>query len=370
MPNKKEGTIRNKHSRKRELSKLFWKDKTVVLLSALTVALAFVFVLLLPQFVEDFSMGDTDLDDSQFFDEAMFRHPISGALSFDPIEPTRLFGVMIDNHLDAWPPSGLDQAMLVVEAPVEAGIPRMLAFFSEEQEIETIGPVRSARPYYLDWNNELDALYVHVGGSNASLDQIASGGTFDLNQYWYSEYFWRSSYRAAPHNVYTSTEDLRAFVEDREAADRAPEVLYGTWEFKDAQELSGDPVGLHIDFWAPLYTVDWVYDAEQRRYLRDQADDPHLTASGEQIVADNIAVVITDIEVIDYIGRRDVRTTGEGKGYVLQDGVVINATWKKPSVSERLRFYNSSDEEIKMNAGITWIEVVPNEDSIEFIETE
>jgi len=33
-------------------------------------------------------------------------------------------------------------------------------------------------------------------------------------------------------------------------------------------------------------------------------------------------------------------------------------TWRKPSATERLRFYNEDDQEVAMNAGITWIEVI------------
>lgn len=343
----------------------FWKDRPAVLLMALTVALAFVFVLVLPNFFH----GETDIEQEaidQVVAEPMFRHPISGLPIYEEMDLPQLFGVMIDNHAEAWPPSGIDQALLVYEAPVEAGISRMLAVFSEEQEVDVIGPVRSARPYYLDWNNELDALYVHVGGSNAALDLIASGGTFDLNQYWFGEYFWRSTQRFAPHNVYTSTELLQEYVDEREEVGRAPELLYGLWNFKEPALESEDAVGVEIDFWAPTYVAAWEFDVERRKYVRSQGGYAHETSEGEPILADNIVIAITDVEVIDSVGRRDVRTTGEGEGYVLQDGRLIAAIWKKPSATERLRFYNDQDEEIAMNPGITWIEIIPTEEDLTF----
>ena len=134
--------------------------------------------------------------------------------------------------------------------------------------------------------------------------------------------------------------------------------------FKDSEPTDSES-SLYIDFWAPVYVVDWMYDEETGRYAREQFGEAHMTKSGAQIMADNIAVVITDIEIIDNVGRREIRTTGEGEGYVLQDGRVIEATWKKPSKSERLKFYDRvSGEEITMNAGVTWIEVVGDEDDI------
>ena len=165
--------------------------------------------------------------------------------------------------------------------------------------------------------------------------------------------------------MFTSTESLRAFYLLRDGAGVAPTRLYDVWSWKDPEPTGKDGVGLYVDFWAPVYTVDWEYDGETGRYLRFQFDDPHEVESGEQIMADNVAVVVTEIEVIDNVGRREIRTTGEGEAYVLRDGIVIEATWKKPSTSERLKFYNrATGEEITMNAGVTWIEVVGSEEDI------
>lgn len=350
----------------KEVIRRLKKTDRLTLVGLLIVAALCVLVaLVLPKFVyRSFFQAD---EAQEAASTALFRHPLTGEALLEPLtELPQVAGVMIDNHEDAWPPTGIDQAFLVIEAPVEAGIPRMLAFFSEEQTVEQIGPVRSARPYYLDWANELDALYSHVGGSNAALDLIASGGTFDMNQYWWGEYFWRANgNRFAPHNVFTSTESLRAFYLLREEAGVAPTRLYDVWSWKDPEPTGKDGVGLYVDFWAPVYTVDWEYDGESGQYLRSQFGRPHEVESGDRIVADNVAVVVTEIEVIDNVGRREIRTLGEGEGYVLQDGIVIEATWKKPSKSERLKFYNrATGEEIAMNAGITWIEVVGDEEDI------
>ena len=357
--------IRNNMMTLRESFERIKKTDRPMLVGLLVVlVLAVLVAAVLPKFLYRASeRADEQSEDQQ---TTLYRHPLTGASLYEEIQLPQVFSVMIDNHEEAWPPTGIDQAFLVIEAPVEAGISRMLAFFSEEQTVDQIGPIRSARPYYLDWAAELDAMYVHVGGSNAALDQIASGGIFDMNQYWGGEYFWRANgNRYAPHNVFTSTESLRAFYLLRDGAGVAPTRLYDVWSWKDPEPTGKDGVGLYVDFWAPVYTVDWEYDGETGRYLRFQFDDPHEVESGEQIMADNVAVVVTEIEVIDNVGRREIRTTGEGEAYVLRDGIVIEATWKKPSTSERLKFYNrATGEEITMNAGVTWIEVVGSEEDI------
>ena len=121
------------------------------------------------------------------------RHSLSGMWLNKEAATPRIYGVMVDNHLNAWPQSGLDQAMLVIEAPVEARVPRMLAFFSEEQDVKKIGPVRSARPYYLDWNAEFDAVYAHVGGSPAALEFLQVDDTIDINEFSNEWFFWREN---------------------------------------------------------------------------------------------------------------------------------------------------------------------------------
>ena len=98
------------------------------------------------------------------------RDSLTGVLIEQRTELKQVYGVMIDEHTDARSQSGIDQAFLVIEAPVEAGIPRLLSFFSEAQDVKKIGPVRSARPYFLDWAKEFGALYAHVGGSDEALE--------------------------------------------------------------------------------------------------------------------------------------------------------------------------------------------------------
>jgi hypothetical protein len=351
---------------KRLWARLKKTDRQLLVGLLIVLILALLATALLPRFI----FSEIDLVEDEIVDsnESLYRNPLTGVVVSEPVEELpQVFGVMIDNHFDAWPPAGIDKAFLVVEAPVEGGISRMLTFFEQDQDIEKIGPVRSARPYYLDWNNELDAAYVHVGGSNAALDLIASGGTFDMNQYWWGQYFWRANgNRFAPHNVFTSSDLLSDFVDVRAGQGVEPDRLYGVWKFKDIDlSTEGTYSSLSIDYSAPVYVVGWEYVEETGLYERSQYNQPHATESGQQITASNVAVIITDVSVIDNVGRRKVRTIGEGEGFVLQDGNVITVRWNKPSATERLRFYHEdSDEEVVMNAGVTWIEVVPSEDDI------
>ena len=111
-----------------------------------------------------------------------FRRVLDGVCveTEEQVNP-RLVAVMIENHPDSRPQSGLYQASVVYEAPVEGNYSRFLAIFPSGVEVKKAGPVRSVRPYYLDWVREYgDPLYMHVGGSPEALVKIDNFNINDL----------------------------------------------------------------------------------------------------------------------------------------------------------------------------------------------
>ena len=118
-------------------------------------------------------------------------------------------GLMIENSPDARPQSGMNEAGIIFEAVAEGGITRFLVLYQETQP-QYIGPVRSIRPYYIDFALPFEAGLGHVGGSPDALRDIKTLGARDLDQFYNSGAYWRISERYAPHNVYTSFERLNA----------------------------------------------------------------------------------------------------------------------------------------------------------------
>ncbi len=135
--------------------------------------------------------------------------PLSG-LQVDPGLANRpVTGIMIENSLFARPQSGLQEAGVVYEAVAEGGITRFMALFQDSRP-QYIGPVRSLRPYYIDFAAPFQASIAHVGGSPDALSIVRNGSYRDIDQFFNSGYYWRSASRAAPHNVYTSFDKLDA----------------------------------------------------------------------------------------------------------------------------------------------------------------
>lgn len=275
-------------------------------------------------------------------------------------QPKRWFGVMVENSAEAWPLSGLSQARLVIEAPVEGNIPRFMAYFDENQEVEKIGPVRSLRPYYLDWAMGFKAMPAHVGGSPEALSLVDQTRTVALNEFYWGRFFWRSGDRYAPHNVYTSIDRLNDGYEARGLDD----VEIPSFVYSDV-ELAADSCNPSVSFTVPFsplttdYDATWSYDDTEQAYLRAQGKERNISTDEQPVAAKNVIVMYADILVIDHVGRRSVKTIGSGKLLLAQDGRTYEGTWEKDSRLEPLRFLDADGKDLPLRAGSTWIEVVP-----------
>jgi len=273
--------------------------------------------------------------------------------------------LMIENLVTVRPQSGLDKANLVYEALAEGGITRFMAVYVLTQPIEMIGPVRSARPYYLDWVKEYNALYGHVGGSPQAMALISTYDVFNLDQFYDSRYYWRDKERAAPHNVYTSTKLLLFALRDKKAPE---EGNYEGYKFKEDLSLEKRPTTdktLTLDYSSYSYKVEYKYDREKNVYLRSQGGKPFESKDAGQIAAKNVVVQYVKTSLADE-ERLTMETIGAGKALVFQDGQAIVGTWTKEGRNRRTKFFDSGGEEIEFNAGQTWIQVVPDDREITY----
>ena len=267
-----------------------------------------------------------------------------------------LMALMIDNHSDARPPSGLDKAHLVFEAEVEGGITRIMGVFSSGQNLDEMGPIRSARPYFIDWARELSALYAHVGGSPDALVKIQQDKILDINEFFNGKYFWRDNNKPMPHNVYTSSEKLEKYLNDKNA-DRNRFV---PWFFKEDEkfEIRSESGSIKIDYRLGMYKVEWKYDQENNNYLRYVAGDPYRSKDGEVVSAKNILIQVASAIELDDKLRLEMDKIGYGESWVSMDWKCEPGIWEKKHPSDRTRFYGEDGRDAMFNAGMTWIQVV------------
>lgn len=294
---------------------------------------------------------------------------IDGVLVPENRSRTNTYAIMIENIAESRPPSGLNKASVVYEILAEGGITRFMALFPVGDEITEIGPVRSARKYYIPYAEEYKALYVHAGGSPNALDylRLSSTNVVDFNQFRHGPNFWREKTRRAPHNLYTSTELLL-----RGLRDVAPDLVptFTPWTFKEEPSFSALPETVKdivINYSSFNYKATFKYDRAQNLYTRYQGDTEHVTKDGGKIQAKNVAVLFTKTGLLDGDKQRlDVTTIGEGKMLLFRDGTAIVGTWKKPSATDRTKFYDEAGQELALNPGVTWISVVPTDRTVEY----
>jgi hypothetical protein len=266
--------------------------------------------------------------------------------------------VIIDNHIDARPPASLSQAHIVYELPVEGSITRYLAIYDSKQEIATIGPVRSARPYMLDYVQELSALFVHVGGSPQALVNIAQDNIFNLNEFYNGSYFLRDENRPKPHHIFINFADATKYIKEK----NQEEASFSFWKFQeDSENIDKEDkelvTNINIDFGSDAYEVNWVYDFEKNNYLRTLNDKVHVDDRNIDIRARNIIIHITNSVVLDEKLRLKVDTIGGGEAVICFEAKCQEGTWKKDSAKTRTLYYIDG-KEVKFSPGNFWIEVI------------
>ncbi len=278
--------------------------------------------------------------------------------------------VMIENLVDIRPQAGLSSAGVVYEALAEGGITRFMAVYATTDSIENIGPVRSARHYFVDWAEEYHGVYAYVGGSPQALGVTGSSNYItDLNQFYNSEYFYRSTDREAPHNLFSSSELLDYALRDLELDAKAGDYTPYTFKTPATEaERPGAVAPITINYSNSDYQVEWRYDEGTNQYLRWNGGEEHTDANtGKQLAASNVLIQRVDTTVLEAAtGRLDMETIGSGEAVLFQDGAATIGSWKKSDRGERTLFYDATGVELTFNPGPTWIEVVPVETAVTY----
>lgn len=282
----------------------------------------------------------------------------SGAANLRPL------AVVIENHPEARPQSGLGNADVVYEAISEGGITRFLAVFGNAPSPVRVGPVRSARTYFVDYATELGAFFAHVGGNIDALDQIQATGVLDLDQFGVGAPTYQrdlSRNVALEHTMYSSTEKLWEVATVKR--NWSSEATYDAWKFADDIPSESRPgaQAVTIAFSSPQYTASWAYEPSTNSYRRSMGGSPHVDANSNSVIeSKNIILQTVDRQsVLTRQGKTVWKygLTGSGKATVIRNGVSVTATWKKEGAG-RTRYFAEDGSELLLTRGKTWVEII------------
>lgn len=259
--------------------------------------------------------------------------------------------VVVENHSAARPQQkGIAEADIVYETVAEGGITRFLLVFGKKADIE-VGPVRSARPYFVDWAEEYGGAFVHVGGSEEALEKLGkSTRLMNLDEQLDNEVIQRNKTYAAPHNAFTNLQ--RILNQLTELGWRSPLAMERFIFQKSPESKELQVKTITFDFSTAPYKVEYTYDPPTNTYERSVWGIKEKTLHPA-----NIVVQFTRQQVVDEQLHVAIKTHGSGKALVFRNGEVLVGTWEKGDTGFT-QFFDHNHNPVSLNPGQTWIEVV------------
>lgn len=288
---------------------------------------------------------------------------LTGLLCTPETKALRPIAVMLNNNKASYPQESVSKADIIYECDMEGGVTRLMAIYSQWQDLGNIGSMRSARNYFVDIANSHGAIYVHAGGSPSAYEEIANTHIDNIdgvNMNSIAEIaFWRDNNRIRQcgyeHSMMTSGLKIKDAVNTLKYGTEysSPNAYSFNSEFaiNENGELAEKITLVHSNY----ITVEFMYDMQSKRYLKRSFGSPHLDGSNEeQLAFENVLVLFVKESVVDDEGRLDIDLTGEGKGYYLSGGKAIDINWSRDKKGDlfNLTYENT---ELLLNPGKTHI---------------
>ena len=275
----------------------------------------------------------------------------------------RPIALMIDNVGSARPQAGLNDAYMVYEIIVEGKQTRLMALF-KGADLDKIGPVRSSRHYFLDYALENDAIYVHYGWSPKAKSDISSLGVNNINGiYESSSSFWRVKDKSAPHNVVTSTKKILEIAKRKgysKTSTKESVLNYTAEEVNLEEGIAATSIKLP---YSNSYSVSYKYDSETKKYTRYYNKTLQKDwKTKETVQTKNIIVTSAKNSLLnDGSGkdRQNLSNIGTLDGYYITNGKAIKIKCYKSSRKEQTVYKDLEGNEIKVNDGNTFVQIVP-----------
>ncbi|MCA9520216.1 MAG: DUF3048 domain-containing protein [Myxococcales bacterium] len=311
---------------------------------------------------------------------AAVTDPLTGLPCKPELAKRHVLGVMVENTRPARPQSGLDKAGVVVEAYVEGGVTRYMGLFVST-DADVIGPVRSTRQFYASFVHQLHAWLGHCWAKKTGYATIKKLKVQNIDGVRIGKgrtpYF-RVSTRVQPHNLYTSTTDLRRLAHTRGWKDT---TLAPMFTFKDDAPVTKRPKEQYVglDYSGRTYLAEFRYDPTSNSYKRFLSTKPHrigssktkakkdvlngaphTRGSSKQLSPKNLVVLIMKQRVVDKGGVLEITTVGKGKALYFIDGQKSEGQWVRKSENSRYQLLDTNGKPVLLNRGQTWISVIDN----------
>ncbi|MBU5486195.1 DUF3048 domain-containing protein [Clostridium sp. MSJ-11] len=264
------------------------------------------------------------------------------------------FMVIVENSKTSRPHSGLIHADVVYETMAEGGISRFMAIYHKDDSPK-IGPVRSARPYFLDIAIENNLPFAHCGYSEEAKNRIEKEKLPSLNEFLYEKFYWRDKNRPYEHSLYTSS-NLRELIKEQNLIKSPSKSLYFNSDFWQNTLDNAEKVSLNVN---KYYNTSYVFN--NNKYTKYMDGEKSIDAEKKiPIEVNNIIIQLTDITLQKDNLHIDVRLIGEGDCYIISNGKYIKGRWSKKDSNSPTVFLDKDNKEIPLSPGKTWWHIFDN----------
>ena len=257
--------------------------------------------------------------------------------------------VKIDNASAARPQTGINEADVVYEEIVEAGLTRFIAIFQTTSP-GTVGPVRSGRtsdPILLEGFDR--PLFAYSGANRGTNQIIDASPLVTIGYDDATSAYWRSSSRRAPHNLYASTDRLWATSPDR--TDIPPAPFEFGWLGQPLPDSAVAASGVTVDFGRLVADYSW----DGSGWQRSTNGEAHYDMDGVRVAPANVVVQFTPYGRSSADNRSpEARTVGSGTAWVFTAGHLIVAEWNRPDPA-RPATIAVDGELLRLSPGSTWV---------------
>jgi hypothetical protein len=271
--------------------------------------------------------------------------------------------VKIDNYPAGRPQSGLDQADIVFEEPVEGGITRFAAVF-QCQNAALIGPSRSARNIDIGILGQLgNPLLAHVGGINPVIANINASPIVNVDLGSSDSLMIHPSGKVSPDADYTSTALVYG---THPTMNTPPQPLFS---YSSAVPAGGSPVStVNINF-SGTSNVTWKWNATTNTFQRFyNGTTPDMLANNVQNQTPNVVVQYVQISYGPWAEnsegglevQADLYPNASGTAVVYRNGQAFPASWHRGTLGSPTQFVNAAGQVIPLEPGSTWVELVPS----------
>ena len=294
----------------------------------------------------------------------VYRNPLNGEVLEEPYVG-RVFAVSINNVYQALPHHGISQADVFFEMFINDYCTRGLALFSNVEDVESIGSVRSTRYNFTDLAVAYNLILAHASASNSVLNDMYNMGVDEMCVDGYIGY--RDSYRydvqdyAWEHTLFVTGEALIEAAQDYEMDLAVADKDYGML-FTENGTPAGGTDASEVEIVFTLYgntkTTVMKYDEETGKYVYWQYGEEMLDENNYEPEAfTNVIVVLADSWNDGVYHVADLY--GEGEGYYACGGKIVKIKWVHEEETDPFTFFLEDGTPLQQGVGSTYVAIAP-----------